>query len=214
MKTILNLALTVLALGACSSSSSGAKTLAGPDMAALGSVKDASGGVVERFDLNGDGTADLWKRFKIIKTNGAEGRKIMYRKEMDLNFDGKVDVRIHLDENGKMYKEDMDLDFDGHIDAVAHYKDEFLIKRELDLSFDSQADVVKYYEKGKLIRKERDSNKDGRMDVWEYYETDRLVRVGRDKDGDGKPEIFDDAPEPEPEIPGGAPDSSPGSSSE
>ena len=208
MKTSLQLALSVLILGACSSASD-SKILGGPDMAALGSEKDETGAVVEKFDLNGDRKADLWKKFKIIKTEDGKGRKILFRKEMDLNFDGKVDVRVHLDEDGTMFKEEMDLDFDGHIDAVAHYKDGFLVKRELDLSFDSKADVVKYYEKGKLIRKERDSNKDGRMDIWEYYETDRLVRVGRDKDGDGKPEIFDDAPEPEPELPGGAPGSSP-----
>ena len=81
-----------------------------------------------------------------------------------------------------------------------------MLLRHPDMEIDPDAEPLSIYQwDGKLIRKERALNKDGRIDVWEYYESGRLVRVGRDKDGDGKPEVFDDAPEPEPELPGGAP---------
>ncbi len=192
-------ALCTVACGAGSSNSTG-----GPEMAALGAEKGEGGTIIERFDLSGDGKPDLWKIFQIKKEGDTEART-MIRKEMDLNFDGRLDIRQFVTPNNKVYREEMDLDFDGHIDATAHYKDGRLIKRELDLSFDGKPDIFKYYEDGKLIRKERATNKEGRVDVWEFYEEGRLVRVGRDKDGDGKPEIFNDAPEPEPEIPGGAP---------
>ncbi|MFT7624457.1 MAG: antitoxin component YwqK of YwqJK toxin-antitoxin module [Myxococcota bacterium] len=198
------LVLALLGFAACGTNNEAMTTQGGPSMAALGSEKTEKG-TMEKFDLSGDGKADLWKVYETVTgSDGKTGRKLV-RKEMDLNFDGKLDIRQFLNADGAIYREEMDLDFDGHIDAVAHYEDGKLARRELDLSFDGKPDIFKYYEGGKLIRKERVTSNTGKVNVWEYYEGGRLVRVGRDKDGDGKPEVFDDAPEPEPEMPGGAP---------
>ena len=201
MRPLLKLLPLALLAAACGDKGG---PMGGPDMVALGSEKEG-GNLIEKFDLSGDQKPDLWKIFKEVasKDNPDEREKILIRKDMDLNFDGKVDIRQFIDETGAITREEMDLDFDGHVDGVAHYKDGKLVKRELDLSFDGKPDIFKYYEDGKLIRKERATGKSGRVDVWEYYESGRLVRIGRDKDGDGKPEVFNDAPEPEPELPGG-----------
>jgi len=183
------------------------------DMAALGS-KSQDGHIIERYDLSGDGKADLWKVYREVpkadadKDAPASTERLLVRKEMDLNFDGKVDIRQFVNADGTLAREEMDLDFDGHTDAVALYNDGQLVKRELDLNFDGKADVFKYYEDGKLVRKERANGRSGKVNIWEYYEAGRLVRIGRDRDGDGKPEVFDDAPEPEPELPKPATDGS------
>lgn len=199
-------ALSVALFASCGSSSE-AQREGGPEMSALGTEEGEGGTVVEKYDLNGDQRPDLWKVYHIGPSPDDPDKTVrtLVRKEMDLNFDGKLDIRQFLDENGVVYREEMDLDFDGHIDAVAYYKDGQLIKRELDLTFDGRPDIFKYYEDGKLVRKERASGRDGRIDIWEYFEAGRLVRIGRDRDGDGRPEVFDDAPEQEPELPGGAP---------
>ena len=174
---------------------------AGPQMAMLGSARGADGLTTERYDLSGDKKADLWKKYKTIPgKDGAEGKKILVEKHMDLNWDNKVDVKQYLDEDGKIYREEMDLDFDGNIDAEAHYKNGVITKRLQELTFDGRPDILKFYEDGKLIRKERDSDRDGKIDVWEYYEKGKIVRLGRDRDGDGKPEVFDEAPEQPPEL--------------
>ena len=173
----------------------------GPEMQPLGTRTDDDGSEVEMFDLSGDRKADLWKVYKVEVDAAGKKKRTLIRRDMDLNFDGKVDIRQFIGPTGELVREEMDMDFDDRIDAVAHYKNGKLYKREMDLTFDGHADVVRYYEEGLLVRKERDTNKDGRIDTWEYYEKGRLVRIGRDKDGDGTPELFDEAPEPEPELP-------------
>ena len=196
---------TVALAGACGTTKP--ESTDGPDMAALATEKGEGGLVIERYDLSGDGKPNLWKIYRMEpnKKKPGEKKKVLLRKDMDLNRDGKVDVRQFVDADERVTREEMDLDFDGNVDAIATYRDGKVFKRELDLSLDGRPDIVKFYEDGSLVRKERDTNGDGKPDVWEYFESDRLVRVGIDKDGDGKPEIFDEAPQQPAELPGGAP---------
>ena len=190
--------LTIIALIAllhCCASSTEVPRAAGMG-SSLGSSTDASGAVTEKFDLSGDRVADLWKVYRLGKKDkaGKPARRLV-QKHMDLNWDGKVDVRQHFDATDNIFREEMDLDFDGVIDAVAFYTQGKLVKRQQDLTFDGRPDVFKFYQDGDLVRKERDSNNDGKVDTWEYFENGRIIRMGMDRDGDGKPEIFEDAPE-------------------
>ena len=150
--------------------------------------------IVERFDLDGDGKADVWKVYKRLNDGeeGASEDRVLVRKDMDINFDGRVDIRKHYAPNGEITKEEMDLDFDGRVDAVSHYREGKLHLREMDMAFDGTTDLWKYYENDQLIRKERDANHDGKPDYWEFYQDGKLVRTGRDLDGDGKPESYED----------------------
>ncbi|MFT5431026.1 MAG: hypothetical protein ACI9OJ_001705 [Myxococcota bacterium] len=183
-------------VGACSTASttgSGA-----PLMSALTPERGSDGTLVERLDLNGDGTPNLWRIYTVeVRDDGQPGKKVLIRKDIDMNRDGRLDVRQHIGADERIEREEMDLDYDGRVDAVVYYKDGKVMKRELDLTLDGRPDVVKIYENGELITKERDTDDNGTFDVWEYYQGGKLVRIGRDRDGDGKPELFDDAPDQE-----------------
>ena len=146
----------------------------------------------ERFDLNGDGKADLLRIYVLRQAAGEAARpeRLLARQEIDLNFDDQIDVRRHFNEQGLVLREEMDLDFDGRFDAVDHYAGGVLYRRDMALNFEGRASIVKYYENNVLIRKERDTTGSGRMDTFEYYDKGRLTRVGRDNDGDGTPETY------------------------
>jgi hypothetical protein len=145
----------------------------------------ASNEKVTEKDTNGDRTADVW--VYAVEERGADGqqRQRMVRKELDINWDGRVDITTYYDAREEREREAMDLDFDGKVDSVYFYEKGINTRRERDLNGDGRPDEWNFYEKGKLARKERDSNGDGRVDYWEYWENDRVDRIGEDLDGDG-----------------------------
>jgi hypothetical protein len=146
----------------------------------------------ERFDLNGDGRADLLRVYVLrpAPNEPARQERLLARQEIDLNFDEQVDVRRHFNDQGLVMREEMDLDFDGRFDAVDYYAGGALYRRDMALNFEGRPSIVKYYEDNVLTRKERDTTGSGRMDTFEYYEKGRLTRIGRDNDGDGNPETY------------------------
>lgn len=140
---------------------------------------------VTEFDLNQDKKPDLWTYTVAAKT--ADGKDIdrVVRKEMDLNWDGKVDVSKVYDDREQVVREAMDLDFDGKVDQVNYFEKNVVVRKERDLSASGKPSLWLFYEKGKLVRKERDTNSDGKVDYWEYWEGEQVDRVGEDLDGDG-----------------------------
>lgn len=183
--------LLLAVLGGCS----GGKEARRPDEgAAAGAQKGGAESIratpgadekVSPMDLNGDGKPDVWTY--TVKAKGPDGaeRERTVRKELDINFDGKVDLTQYFDERENKVREAMDLDFDGKVDAVYFFEKGVNVRREEDVNGDGKPDVFKYYEKGKLVRKERDSNGDGKVDYWEYWENGQVDRIGEDLDGDG-----------------------------
>jgi len=183
----------LLAIVACGTTS---KSQVKPqDMGAL-TVKSVDGNLVERFDLTGDRKPNVWKVYETGQKDG-KSTKVLIRKDLDPNLDGKPDISQFFNANGVIVKESFDLDFDGQVDAESIYEGGVLARRRMDLDFNGRFDVQKFYHEGKLIRKERDKDNNGRVDIWEYFQGDRLLRVGYDRNGDGKPEVFEDAPPPE-----------------
>ena len=146
----------------------------------------------EQYDLNGDGKPDLFKTYVMRGPEDVpEKRKqLLARQDLDLDFDGDVDVRRHFNELGSVVREEMDLDFDGQFDAVDYYAEGTLYRRDMALNFEGKPSIIKYYNDTKLARKERDTNADGKIDTVEFYEDGKLVRIGIDKDGDEKPDIY------------------------
>ena len=140
---------------------------------------------VTEKDTNTDEKTDVW--VYSVEEPGADGqsRQRMIRKELDINWDGRVDITTYYDAREEREREAMDLDFDGKVDSVYFYEKGLNVRRERDLNADGKTDVWAYYEKGKLARKERDSNGDGRVDYWEYWENGQVDRIGEDLDGDG-----------------------------
>jgi hypothetical protein len=177
-----------------------------PEDASIVAVEVTGEGEVEKFDLNGDGKPDVWKLYTIIggapavtdeeaqneaAIDPGEKERLLARSEMDVNFDGKVDMRQLFNKDGAMIREEMDLDFDGNQDAIDHYRDGKITKREIYAGFSKQVSMWKHYEDGALIRKERDTTKDGKPDTFEYFENGVIQRIGLDQNGDGKPDYYE-----------------------
>ena len=154
---------------------------------------NTSGKRVVTLDLNQDKQPDVWKIYA-VKSEGGSKVEVLTCKEQDLNYDGRKDVWIYYDDQGSRQMEEMDLDFDGKVDLVTIRRGGKVVRQELDTNYDGKPDIIKYFEDEVLVRVERDSNNDGKVDYWEYYEGGQLDRVGYDKDGDGKPDDFDRAP--------------------
>lgn len=132
------------------------------------------------IDLNRDTLPDAYQ-FAQVK----DGELIVVRKEVDVNFDGKIDLVRMFDENGELTIERLDTDFDGRVDVVNFFDSGALSRKEYDTNFDSRTDLWRYFEGGVIARKEADLDHNGQVDYWEYYEKGQIDRVGVDLDGDG-----------------------------
>lgn len=154
---------------------------------------------VEKYDLNGDGQGDLFKTYVLRgpKDQPEKRTQLLARQDLDLDFDGDVDVRRHYNEAGSVVREEMDLDFDGNFDAVDYYDAGALYRRDMALNFEGKASIVKYYAQSKLVRKERDTNGDAKLDTVEFFQDGKIVRIGVDKDGDEKPDVYTEVEEGE-----------------
>ena len=189
--TIAFLIGTLFALGCGGTQKTEAEKKREAQMLAVEVKADAE---IEKYDLNGDGKPDVWKFYNLAGTKDiprAKRKRVLARKHMDVNFNGKVDMKVHYNRFGGVVKEEMDMDFDGNFDAIDYYKDGVLYKRALAFNFKKKPNMWKYFAKGKLIRKERDTNGTGKPDVFEYYEKGKLTQVGYDRDGDGRPDDYD-----------------------
>jgi hypothetical protein len=154
------------------------------------SERPAAGGLVEQLiDINGDEQADVFNFYRVR----SKASRLLVRKELDLNWDGKVDVRTWFDEDGAIEKEEMDGDFDDRVDWIDHYKGGRRVMSEIDTDYNGSLDLFKYFENGKLRRKERDTTNDGRIDFWEYIDDNgQVLRTGRDLDADGVMDVRED----------------------
>jgi hypothetical protein len=137
-------------------------------------------------DVNRDGKADLFAYVLAVDQGNATSGERMVRKELDINWDGRVDMAQLFDDRGQVEREIFDLDFDGKVDQVNSYEQGVLVRKERDLDNSGKTNEWIFYEKGKIVRKERDTNADGRVDYWEYWEAEQIARAGEDLDGDGK----------------------------
>ena len=167
------------------------ETNAAEDVAGTLSERTTGDGLLEQqIDLNGDGTADV---YNFYQATDVEGARLLVRKEVDLNWDSRIDVRSWFDLSGQLEKEEMDGDFDGMVDWVDHYQGGKRVLSKVDTNYDGQFDLYKIFEGGKVRRKERDTNGDGNIDFWEYLdEAGRVIKTGQDIDGDGVMDIRQD----------------------
>lgn len=143
---------------------------------------DLEGFKTVKLDLNGDRTADVTNYIRVGE--GPESGRLV-RKEIDLNFDSKIDV-IQIWKDGQMTQEQIDADFDGQMEWTDFYSAGERIRAEWDTRFDGEPDIIRHYEGGKLSKLEMDTTGDQKMDYWEYYEAGVMQRSGRDTNGDGK----------------------------
>ena len=143
--------------------------------------------IVRTFDLNRDKKADDWKYYRLAPDPADPAKKIevLVRRELDTNFDGRVDIWTWFNEDGSKLREQFDLDFDGRVDVIDHYEKGVLTRKETWHGAQEKPDQVTFYEGGHKIRIERDTRGAGKVDTWEYFEDGKLMRIGQDLDGDG-----------------------------
>src|SRR3954454_3958748 len=84
--------------------------------------KQAGNEKVTEFDLNGDKKPDVWTY--TVPGKSADGKDIekLVRKELDINWDGRVDIARNYDDHEQVEREALDLDFDGKVDQVNYYE--------------------------------------------------------------------------------------------
>ena len=184
--------LTVGALASCAGGKSAERGsgAGGPDAAgrmqgeAVQPERSGDEQVTEQ-DVNGDGKPDVWTyTVRDADAPGPDGTRRV-RQELDLNWDGRVDLTRYFDTKGDQTRETLDLDFDGKVDATYFFEKGVNTRRERDVNSDGRVDSFTFYEGGTLVRKERDTNTDGKVDYWEYWEGGQVDRIGEDLDGDG-----------------------------
>jgi len=106
------------------------------------------------------------------------------RKELDLNWDGKVDISRTYDEREQIVQEASTWTSTARSTRSTTTKGRHRPQGANMLSTGKPTSWL-FYEKGKLVRKEKDTNNDGKVDYWEYWEGDQVRSSGEDLDGDG-----------------------------
>jgi hypothetical protein len=160
---------------------------------------DAKGKQTVVADTNQDKKPDVTKLYE-TRDLGGQKSQILTCKQVDLNYDNRVDIVYHYDQGGAISFEEFDLDFDGRYDLWTYYQSAKKVREEMDTNYDRRPDFTKYFENDKLVRVERDTNNDGRVDEWQYFEGGKLDRIGYDSTGSGRADKWDRAPETE--LPG------------
>ncbi len=137
------------------------------------------------IDLDGDEDPEISNFYR----ERGEEERLLVKKEIDLNRDGKVDVISHFDEQGRLLQEEMDGDYDGVFDWTDYYKGGVRVKSEYDTDFDGGPNVWKYYSSADggepiLKKMERDIDGDGTVDVTQEFnaagEVIRTVRANEE----------------------------------
>lgn len=99
--------------------------------------QNSEGTFVEEFDSNTDGNIDY-----LVRTN-IDGDKVM--ESIDFNFDGEMDD-LYFYSEGIIVRREIDSNFDLKIDVWVYIKDgSFIEKYEQDLDFDGLIDKVKIF---------------------------------------------------------------------
>ena len=180
-------AASVLGLLACSGGKGATKSDGSSGSSGSDSVSQTRKGneKITEFDLNHDKKPDVWS-FTVV-SKGDDGREFdrLVRKELDINWDSKVDITRLYADNEQIERELLDLDFDGKVDQTNFYEKGIVVRKERDLDYNGRSDLWIFFEKGKIVRKERDSNGDAKIDYREYWEAEQVDRGGEDLDGDG-----------------------------
>lgn len=151
----------------------------------------ADGMTLQSIDIDNDKRPDVYNTYQ--PRTGAP--RLLVRKEIDLDYDGKIDQITYFTDTGELERTEIDRNFDGQFDWTDHYQDGVRVMSEVDSDGDGKMDVFSYYEgtPPRITRKERDTDGNSLIDVWERFDENGVVtRTGRDIDGDGKMDIRDE----------------------
>jgi hypothetical protein len=116
-------------------------------------------------DKDKNGRPDIWSYRE------TEDSPISIR-ALDLNQDGKQDLRTYYDNNGSITREEIDGDFDGIVDIIDYYTNNQRTESQIDTNSDSTFDVFRFYDQDTLKREELDINYDNQIDLTYNYDND------------------------------------------
>lgn len=160
-------------------------------------VFTAEGLLLNASDINLDGRPDNFEFFAVLDANGEQIFEFedlspydtlnlrIVRKEIDVNFDGSVDVVRTYNRQQELTREELDVNFDGSVDFINHFEDSVIVRRQIDNDNDGVFEETRFYREGALYRVEKDTDGDFIPDYWEFYLDGTLARIGRDFDADG-----------------------------
>lgn len=132
------------------------------------------------YDLNRDKATDVREVYE---------KGVLVCREIDLNFDGRMDLFRYYDSKGIPKQEEIDLDKDGRIDIVTYFDNSGKeIRQEFDTNYDNKTDVWRYFSQGKIEKIVRDIDYNGKGDVWTICKEGKPVVMKLDINGDGVPE--------------------------
>lgn len=182
------LLLVSLATANCAGNNGDADNSIQMDEPKVQTVQKDDGSIIERYDLDGNGNADIVKHIQTYEDPDDPDviKRRMVKKEIDVNSDGQIDIVTEYDEDGKRKKETVDANFDGARDFVNYFDNDALARKEIYGPNGENVATTRFYSGGKLSRVERDRNSDGKVDYWEYYDNETLERIGKDRNGDEK----------------------------
>ena len=191
LHVILSLGLAA-GCGGASAGSGGTEGIAGSNQKNIPKVDsalcDTTGKQVQTFDLNQDGTPDVWKLYATVEEDNTKV-EVLTCKQVDYDHDGKKDYVAIYNRTGEMVAEEFDFTFDGHFDAREHYDKKggkiYMVERDLDHNKNPDT-WEKYDVDGNLESVERDRNGDGKPDLWEQYQRGVLLAILYDDDYDRK----------------------------
>ena len=132
------------------------------------------------IDVNGDGVVDeKW----IYKDHHIS------RKEVDRNFDGKVDIIYDFNRKGIPKESRQDDNFDGILESVFKFEDGLTQIQESDLNQDGSIDYKAQFKHGNIdeiliIGEGQDFRK-----KWQKFNMGKLIGAEYDTDGDGNYDI-------------------------
>ncbi|MDO9004320.1 MAG: DUF2007 domain-containing protein [Aquabacterium sp.] len=132
----------------------------------------------EGRDNNGDGVLDERWRFS------ASGRHLST--EVDHNFDQRIDSISTFDGHGQLVRSDLDEDFDGVKETRIHYKRNNPELAEVDLDGDGVTDVRTLYRDGVAHTVEYVDPITQKVARLEHLRLGSVVSADMDTDGDGR----------------------------
>ncbi len=107
----------------------------------------------------------------------------------DKNRDGKPDIRVYFNSEGKRTKVETDSNLDGRFDTWETYGSQGLARIEKDEDENGKVDFVGIYDAGKLVKSMEDKNGDGRFEITKWFNRPGWYMVMElDADQDGHPE--------------------------
>jgi hypothetical protein len=182
--------VAALTLAGCSGASEQTTTAKGAKAPKMEAASETADGLkVERSDMNGDKSPDVWVYFKEDGSDKlADGtpKRTIVKKESDLNFDSKKDVLVEYDKAGNVEREVFDFDFDGVVDQENLLAGGRVSEKHLYAPQTSRIFIWKYYSEGQMIMLKRDDTGDGIADrCEEWFKGEKIVRTGRDINRDG-----------------------------